>query len=373
MSNIIAIATQNAPYKLGLDEMSDFVYSMNEDAVAKRKFGFLLRDKSICHKYAAIPDFKRGCETPVLYKNKTREATTADRMEVFEPAATALGLAACVKVLANSNTPTNEITHIITVTCTGLFAPGLETVLTEKLGLNTNIQRHSVNFMGCYAAFHGLRLADLICKTEANATVLMVCVELCSLHFRKDSSDDNLLSTYLFSDGAAACIVANKTPNSHYLSCHNFASLVIPEGKQDMAWNVGNIGFEMVLKRTIAQHIEHNIVAAFTDFLAQKGLTKADIAHYAIHPGGKNILKAFENALQLCESDLSISHAILYEYGNMSSATIMFVLEQLLVQNQANELENTVNPAKNTRRWVYAAAFGPGLTVESGLLRLETA
>jgi alpha-pyrone synthase len=364
LSNIIAIATQNAPYKLGLDEMSDFVYGMNEDEVAKRKFGFLLRDKSICHKYAAIPDFQRACETPVLYKSKTEEATTADRMQVFETAATALGLAACEKVLYNSNTPKNEITHIVTVTCTGLFAPGLEAVLTDKLGLNDNIQRYSVNFMGCYAAFHGLRLADLICRADADSVVLVVCVELCSLHFRKDSSDDNLLSTYLFSDGAAACIVANKTPKNAYLSCHDFASLIIKEGKQDMAWYVGNTGFEMVLKRSIPQHIERNIAAAFTAFLAKKGLAQTDIAHYAIHPGGKNILKAFERALDLPETDLAISHAILYEYGNMSSATILFVLEQLL-------LENAIKTTENDKKWVYAAAFGPGLTVENGLFCLE--
>jgi predicted naringenin-chalcone synthase len=364
LSNIIAIATQNAPYKLGLDEMSDFVYGMNDDVVAKRKFGFLLRDNSIGHKYAAIPDFQRSCQTPVLYKTKSTEATTAARMQVFETAAVPLAFAACEKVLTQSNTPKNTITHIVTVTCTGLFAPGLEAVLTEKLALNPTIQRHSVNFMGCYAAFHGLRLADFICRADSDSVVLVVCVELCSLHFRKDSSDDNLLSTYLFSDGAAACIVANKTPKTPYLSCHKFASLIIPDGKKDMAWNIGNTGFEMVLKRSIAQHIERNIATAFTDFLAAKGLTQADIAHYAIHPGGKNILKAFERALQLPETDLAISHAILYEYGNMSSATILFVLEQFLLQKNQKTTEND-------KKWLYAAAFGPGLTVESGLFCLE--
>jgi alpha-pyrone synthase len=350
-------------HRLSLQEMSDFVYTMNDDAVARRKFGFLLRDQSIGHKYAVIPDFCADCQQPVLYHTAAQPATTAARMKVYETEAVTIGLTVAEETIAKSGIDRQQITHIITVSCTGMFAPGLEAVLCEQLGLTPATQRHTVNFMGCYAAFHAFRLADIICRADTDSKVLIVCVELCSLHFRQDSSDDNLLATYLFSDGASACMVSNDIPNSSYFACHKFSSVIIPEGKADMAWNIGDTGFEMILKRTIPQHIGRNIAHAFAQLLATRNLTQTDIAHYAIHPGGKHILTAFKRALALDSTTLAHSHNVLFDYGNMSSATILFVLKRFLTQPPP--------PTAPTRKeWLYTAAFGPGLTVESGLFEL---
>jgi predicted naringenin-chalcone synthase len=234
-------------------------------------------------------------------------------------------------------------------------------MLVDALGLSPNIQRHTVNFMGCYAAFHGLRLADMICKTDTHARVLMVSVELCSLHFTGKNNDDNLLSTYLFSDGAAACIITNKIPaNGRFLRLDDFESVLLSEGKNDMAWQVGNHGFEMVLSSQVPQHVENNIALAVDKLLYKNELSRAQMAHYAIHPGGKSILKGFGRALQIEDEVLAESYKVLFEHGNMSSATIMFVLKEILENNQKS-------PGH-----IYAAAFGPGLTIESGLFSLQT-
>jgi alpha-pyrone synthase len=360
VSNIIAIASQAAPYKLEISEMQTFVFGKTNDEITKRKFGFLLKDQSIKNKYAAIPDFNSDCKIPLLYKHNEALPDTSKRMKIFESEATALACSVAQKVIQKAKLSTQDITHIVTVSCTGLVAPGLEILLSEQLNLASNVQRHAVNFMGCYAAFHGMRLADLICRADQNSTVLVVCVELCSLHFRNDSSDDNLLSTYLFSDGASACIVSNQQPSTAYLLCKQFESILIPEGKKDMAWHIGNTGFEMILKKEIPKHIEKNIKSTFLKLIAKHNLEQKDIQHFAIHPGGKNILNAFESALSIPTQKLEISRSILYEYGNMSSATILFVLEKFL-------LENSDSPEKS---WLYSAAFGPGLTVENGLFEL---
>ncbi len=341
--------------------MADYLNAVYEDKTVIRKYKALQKSESLRAKHSVIPDFQADCKKPVLYKSKDFQPGTAERMLVYEKESVGLAFAVSEDVISKAGLQKKNITHIITVSCTGFSAPGVETLLLEKLGLEKRVKRLSVNFMGCYAAFHGMYLADLICKAEPTAQVLMVCVELCSLHFRKDNSDDNILSTYLFSDGAAAFIISNNIPlKGQYLSCFSFDSLLIPEGKNDMKWHIGNNGFEMKLSRNVPVHIENNIAKGFDDFLLKNGLGRAQIAHYAIHPGGKNILKAFERALALPAERIKESYAILQDYGNMSSATILFVLQKIL--------ENTLGSKEGG--YLYAAAFGPGLTVESGLFKL---
>lgn len=358
MSNISAIATQVGQYLVNQDQVAAFLAAHHDTHRISRKYKLLAREKSIGYKHAVIPDFNIEAAEKTLYNPQEPLPGTAERMLVFEKLAPILAEEAARKTLAKSGETAENITHIITISCTGVVAPGLEILLTERLGLHKNISRHSINFMGCYAAFHGLRLADLICKTTPNAKVLVVSVELCSLHFSRDTSDDNLLSTYLFSDGAAACLVSSQIPkNATYFNCRKFESLLLIEGKNHMAWRVGNAGFEMILSNQIPTHLRQNIAKIVDDVLQKEGVNRSDIAHYAIHPGGKNILKAFAEALQIDDEKLAHSYQILHDNGNMSSATILFVLEKLMATSKQDGL-------------VYAAAFGPGLTVESGLFTL---
>lgn len=354
MSFVSHIQTVTGSYKLEQSAMKQFLAKRFDTALPQRKFAALLRENSIETKYSVLPDFTHETLAPRLFKLPHIEPSTADRMDVYKTEAIRIATKACEQTLEQAQLNPEHITHIVTVSCTGMSAPGIEMELIKALNLPNTTVRHTVNFMGCYAAFHGFRLADMICKTHSNAKVLFVCVELCTLHFRLDGSDDNLLSTYLFGDGAAACLFTAQQPNhTPHFKALSFHSTLIPEAENDMAWSIGNNGFEMVLTREIPKHIAHKIGGVFENVLDANRLNKSDISLYAIHPGGKNILKAFETGIGVNTTELQVSYDVLKHQGNMSSATILYVLK------------NTLHDTKKGK--VYSAAFGPGLSVESAL------
>lgn len=357
MSYIHSIATGLPEHKYSREEIASWMGQVMPDDVASRKLNFILNETLIQQKYSCLPDFSADCEMPLLYDRKRfSNPTTHKRMEVFEQASVDLGVDVAERCLDQSLYEKEEITHIITVTCTGLSAPGLEILIPEKLGLSKNIQRHTVNFMGCYASFRALKLAHTICKADVNSKVLIVSVELCTLHFRNDDGNDNLLSTALFSDGAAAVVVSNHPANNFELKLNSFLSSLLPEGKDDMSWNIGNHGFEMVLNANVPNHILNEIGSAYHELV---GDSACDF--YAIHPGGKRILQAFTNGIGIEEEKLKESYEVLKEFGNMSSPTVLFVLEKVIQQAVASKKRDAT---------VYSAAFGPGLTIEGALMHL---
>lgn len=237
-----------------------------------------------------------------------------------------------------------------------MSAPGLDLELMEILNLPVNSWRTSVNFMGCYAAIHALKLADAICKSDASANVLIVCVEFCTLHFQRDYTPDNIASGILFADGAAAVLVTgNKEIEG--LNIEHFYSSVSFKGKQEMVWELSSTGFLLNLSSYIPDLIEENFNPFVNEALNGTTLTKKDITHWCIHPGGKKILQAVHNSLQFSNGQLQNSYDVLSEYGNMSSPTILFVLkkiQQKLTREQNNK--------------IFGAAFGPGLTIETFIL-----
>jgi alpha-pyrone synthase len=357
LSKIVSIASKTGGYTIAIEQLGAFIDKMNEDKTAVRKFNFLSRDQSIAFKNSVIPDFRLDETAPELISLENRNPPTADRMKAYAKHAPRISHEVASEAIKKAAIINADITHIITVSCTGLIAPGLEIMLTESLALRTDIKRYGVNFMGCYAAFHALRMANDIVKNNTEpCNVLIVCTELCSLHYRNNSDDDNILSTFLFSDGAAACIVSNYSKVKKHISLLDFDTRLIIEGKSDMSWDVGNNGFEMVLNKNIPIYLRENILKVYQDLLTKNNIE--NIEHYAIHPGGKNILKAFSSALNITDDELHHSYNILKRCGNMSSATILFVLQQFLESDVENQ-------------HVYAAAFGPGLTVESAILKIE--
>jgi predicted naringenin-chalcone synthase len=247
-------------------------------------------------------------------------------------------------------------THLITVSCTGMSAPGLDLELVALLNLPPTIERTSINFMGCYAAVHAMKLGNAICKSDPNACVLIVSVELCTLHFQKTTDYDNLTANALFADGASACMMVGETKvtqfNSPKLEVESFYSEVKVEGKMDMAWQLSSTGFLMTLSAYIPQLIQQNIARLFQRALAKANRQQEDITLWAIHPGGRKILEAIISQLKLPDHTLNHSYDVLRNYGNMSSATILFVLKQIL---EDMELKGTG----------FGAAFGPGLTLET--------
>jgi predicted naringenin-chalcone synthase len=365
LSKIISIATQSGPYQVSMEGLSDYIGQAIDGNNASRKFKYLMRDGSIKMKNSIVPDFMPQCKDPLLFTAENNNPGTLERMNIFHQYGLPFALSTAQEAIKKAELEHKDITHIITTTCTGLCAPGLEIQLSELLNLDKKVKRYAVNFMGCYAAFHAMRLADHILKSDSEAKVLVICLELCSLHFRNIEEDDNLLSTYLFSDGCAALVMSNEFVKSDYsLEVLGFDSALIPEGKNDMSWNIGNNGFEMVLNKNIPLYLKDKMADVYDDFIDSQNLTREQINHYAIHPGGKNILKAFQEALEIDPFFLSASYEILSSCGNMSSATVLFVLEKIMesVKNQDTLID---------KEHIYAAAFGPGLSVESGLFILS--
>lgn len=235
-----------------------------------------------------------------------------------------------------------------------MSAPGLDLQLAEVLNLSPNIFRTSVNFMGCYAAIHALKLAKMICDTTPNANVVIADTELCTLHFQKEYTQDNAASSLLFADGSAAVLISNQIKKSGSVSLKGFYSQVAFRGKKDMSWELSSKGFLMKLSGYIPQLIEEDIDTLVAASLAHHQVDKEAITHWCIHPGGKKILQVIGQKLALQKDDLCFSKTVLAKYGNMSSPTILFVLKDMMqnMQSGAN---------------IFGVAFGPGLTMETFL------
>ena len=261
----------------------------------------------------------------------------------------------CINGLINGN----EITHLITVSCTGMSAPGLDLQVMELMGLPQNIYRTSVNFMGCYAAIHGLKIADAICRSEKNAKVMIVCTELCTLHFQKEPTVDSIASSLLFGDGAAAVLVTNNEYNKKGLKLDQFYSEVITKGKKDMAWELSSSGFLMTLSGFVPELLEEDFNPLVTRALEKANVDRNEIAQWCIHPGGRRILDAIHRSLSFTNGDLRYSYETLKEVGNLSSATILFVLKKIM------------NSGLTSGQRVFGAAFGPGLTMETFVASAE--
>ncbi|RYF79222.1 MAG: type III polyketide synthase, partial [Chitinophagaceae bacterium] len=203
---------------------------------------------------------------------------------------------------------------------------------------------------GCYAALHALKLGDAICKADKDAQVLIVCTELCTLHFQKEATMDNMASSLLFGDGSSAVLLMSDDAKHEGVIIDSFYSEINPKGKRDMAWELSSSGFLMTLSGYVPDLIEEDFAA-----IVERAMAKADmkeVSHWCIHPGGKKILQAIQKSLALGNGELQCSYDVLREFGNLSSASILFVLKKVLEKKTANQR-------------IFGAAFGPGLTVET--------
>ncbi|GAA1488189.1 type III polyketide synthase [Brachybacterium sacelli] len=290
--------------------------------------------------------------------------TTGARNEVFVREATELYTRVAGEALEHAEgLGAADVTHVITVSCTGFFAPGPDYRIVRALGLNASVQRYHLGFMGCYAALPALRQAQTICRADPDAVVLVATVELCTLHVRTSNDPDTIVGSSLFADGAAAAVVTGRDlPSSTpLLRLDHFETVLTPVGEEAMAWNIGDNGFEMVLGTYVPHIIDEHITGALVPLLAHDPalaeMPYRDIEHWAIHPGGRSILDKVEDKLELTEAQLLPARETLRDFGNMSSATVMFVLAKILRE-----------ATPGTEERVCSMAFGPGLTVETALL-----
>jgi predicted naringenin-chalcone synthase len=291
----------------------------------------------------------------------SQSPSTAARMAAFADHAAPLALDAVRGALADAAIEAQRITHLITVCCTGFQAPGLDLALIHQLGLDAGVQRTHVGFMGCHGALNGLRVAQAFVEADADAVVLLCCVELCSLHLYYGWDPEKVVANALFADGAAALVASARPANPGPGAGPNpgfqllaTGSTVIPNTAELMHWQIGDHGFEMGLSSRVPEAVAGQLRPWLEHWLQPRGQRLADIASWAVHPGGPRILQACAAALQLEPHQIAASEAVLQEHGNMSSATILFILDRL---------RRAAAPGP-----CLALAFGPGLCAEVALL-----
>lgn len=275
-------------------------------------------------------------------------------MEAYEREAPPLAEAASRAALARSGFTAREVTHLVFTTCTGFFAPGPDLLLIAGLGLRADVSRAQVGFMGCYAGFNAMKLAAAFVAADSGAVVLVVSVELCSLHFQKRLQPEFLVANSLFADGAAAALFA--APGARPGGLADLAAThgrMAPDSLDQMSWRIGDTGFEMTLDRRVPCTIRTHAPAFVAELSARAGLAREEIRRWAPHPGGRRIVSALAEALGLDDDATSSSRGVLADCGNMSSATIFFVLEREFARGGTGPLA--------------ALGFGPGLTMEGAL------
>ncbi len=338
---------------------------------------------SVLLKEHAVSDIVNEFYAPAE-NTQDRGPGTKVRNDRYRSEAPVLAKRAASAALKASGLVSEEITHLVTVSCTGFNAPGIDIALIDELELPYTTQRIQVGFMGCHAAINGLRAANGIVAADKDAKVLMCCVELCSLHYQYGMVTDHIVSNALFADGSAAVVLesdgapidlsssieSTHSTSTHSTSTHSAStdstslqlgsvdatgSFLVPKSRDAMTWCIGDNGYQMTLSARVPHLIEEHLAAYLSDFLQQHGESLGSIGGWAVHPGGSRILSAVENALALPDDALSTSRSVLADHGNMSSATMLFILERFAAKNQP-------------KPWVMLG-FGPGLEIEVSLIR----
>ena len=363
MAYITSIGTAIPENKFEQTVIAHFMERIITDEAQRRKMHAVFRASAINTRHSVLSDY--GKENDFTFYPNTQGLepfpSTAQRMHAYRQHACSLSLNAVKNCISPEKI--KKITHLITVSCTGMYAPGLDIDLVNSLHLPTSTERICINFMGCYAAINALKVADSICKATSDAKVLIVCTELCSIHFQKDFTEDNILANALFADGSAAMFVESGHASGVNYSLEGFHSDILTSEVQHMAWSIGDLGFEMKLSSYVPQILQEGI-HKFLDSLVRKTKIELNqIHHFAIHPGGKKILETVAKELRLENGKLDASTQVLREYGNMSSPTVIFVLKEMFSHFSAQD----------NNKYVMGMAFGPGLTLESMLLKIHMA
>lgn len=328
-----------------------FAESMLPEGTVRSLFRRMVRMSAIEHRYSFLEpigdgnSYWRDAEDLYVVGNFP---TTRRRMQAFERFAPKLAGCALNK-LALTGAERRAITHVIVTCCTGLYAPGLDIDVVNHLGLNPSVERTMIGFMGCYAAINALKSAHHIIRSEPDANVLLLNLELCTLHLKETQDLEQMLSFLLFADGCAACLVSGEPEG---LAIDSFLALNIPETNELITWRIGEMGFDMQLSGKVPAEIKRNLPESSARML--RGREPDSIDLWAVHPGGRTILDSVEQGLELRPDALAHSRDILARFGNMSSATVMFVLEQILKKAQRGQAG-------------CAMSFGPGITAETML------
>ena len=365
MSAVIrTIATAVPRHAYPQEWIGERMKEWNPEKRTRRLLQAIYKRSGIDVRHSVCPDFEEGADGPLFRSDESGaliEPGTQERNDVYARESRILAVEVATKLFAECDgfVP-GDVTHIVFASCTGFSNPGPDLAIIHELGIPQSVERYTLGFMGCYAAFPALRMAKQFCEADPKAVVLVVCLELCSLHIQVGDRSDTLLANSLFADGAAAALV---TSDSSLEKCppvfeiQDFASALIPAGEAEMAWDIGNNGFNIVLSSYVPEVISANVRQLIEQTLKGSQTELENVTEWAIHPGGRAIIDKVAQSMDLPETAISVSRDILRRFGNMSSATILFVLKELLEKEPSGDGQT------------FAIAFGPGLTVETALLR----
>lgn len=359
-ATLFSIATEVPPTFLAQKNFAEVAAKhLNLSDSNARLLDRIAQNSNIHERHSIVEDFvENGLKGSFFGDNENADdfPQTAARNNVFKKHAPLLAQSVCEKALKQWGGEREAITHVISVSCTGMIAPGIEFLLIDSLGLSRQVERLGINFMGCFGAFKGLAIAKALALENPSHRILLVCTELCSLHFQADAKKDTLVANSIFADGAAAVIVGShaKASETPLFEIHNQTSVALNDTKTLMTWEAGNFGYHMRLSASVPKQIETHILPFISRLIGKDQCF--DSYTWAVHPGGKSILEAVIRACQLEPNQLKASWKVLENYGNMSSPTFLFVLKEILE-----------NPNDNDK--VIGLGFGPGLSVEGLLLK----
>ena len=363
-TDLVGLATAAPRYRTPQEKIHRFLARAIEHTAPVRRQRAALRIlervnavSGIESRNCCVRDY--GCDDPAEFEfypanwSLAPFPTTKQRMQTFRRLSQPLVEEAARKALDQAQVKPEQVTHLVFATCTGLAQPGPDILLMQSLGMRPNVARQQLGFMGCYASLNSIQAAEQIVCAQPDAVVLHVSVETCTLHFQLGEQTDTLVANTLFADGAAAFVFAAKSPERESLATVRGAYSAVEEGTLDqMSWHPGDHGFEMTLSQDVPRTL-HEASPTFVAHLCDRaGYANDELRAWAIHPGGRRIVEAIAESLQLNEADTESSLGVLREHGNMSSATIGFVLEREFAKRPRG-----TGP-------LAALAFGPGLTME---------
>jgi alpha-pyrone synthase len=331
----------------------DYASSLLTSKRSRRLFGKMVERSQIEHRYSFLePNLNEIALDTISFYQRGRFPDTARRMQFYEEHA--IDLAAQALDDLGIGAFKDEVTHLIVASCTGFYAPGPDVEIVQRFALNPRVEKTILGFMGCYAAIPALKLARHIVRSDPRAKVVVVNLELCTIHLQETEDLEQILCFLLWGDGASASLVSAEASG---IELQSFHATVIPHSRDQMAWRVGELGFDMLLSGQVPLTLAREIPRHLRTILG--GRSVEDINLWAVHPGGRSILDSIGEALQLDDEALSYARKVLRRFGNMSSATIMFVLRSMLQARSAGGLG-------------CGMAFGPGLTAESMIFEMET-
>jgi predicted naringenin-chalcone synthase len=362
---LIDVSTASPPYKV-LQEKAAFELKkrMSVPPAIGRLIDAASVHSGIDSRYIVIPDAEDSVENKFYSNNGSYiKPDTQSRMKEYEKWAKKLSREAVEKLLNENNFNPDKIERLITISCTGFFAPGLDYYLMEEIKIPQTVKRTNIGFMGCAASITGFNsvFEALNSAKGKEMNTLLVSVELCSLHLQTEPSRDNILANIIFADGCAAALFSNSSyfSNSNRFEIASVDTFLFSNSSDYMCWKIGNFGFEMILSTDLPKIILETASPELLKIISSKNISKDKIKYWALHPGGRAILDSLQKGLGLTDEQMIPSRNVLKNFGNMSSASILFVLKEILRTSELKKDE-----------YCCAVAFGPGLTMETALLKV---